>query len=64
MAVLKKATIKELREAYNVAIRNQQQGFMIDGFAMPTRLATYVMEYVELMKIPDDCKVIDLLNNP
>jgi hypothetical protein len=48
------ATVKDLRKAYEKAVREGKDTFSIDGYDFVTGYAKYLLEYLKMRGIPDD----------
>lgn len=47
-------TIKDLRARYNKAVKNNEEQFTIEGYEFVTLYAKYLLEFLEMKKIPED----------
>lgn len=50
----KPATVKDLRKAYEKAVREGKDTFTIDGYNFVTGYAKYLLQYIEMRGVPDD----------
>ena len=58
---VKKATVKDLKKAYKIAIDNKLETITIDDFVLLTAYAKYLIQYLDMMKVPDDIKLVNIL---
>jgi len=47
-------TVKDLRKAHAKAERDREKTFKIDGFEFLTKYAKYLLEYIDMVKVPDE----------
>ena len=50
-------TLKDLRAEYKKANANNQEMFLVEGSQMLTSYAKYMIQYLEMKKIPSDMKL-------
>ena len=48
------ATVKDLRKAYENAVREGKDTFSINGYDFVTGYAKYLLQYLEMRDVPDD----------